>query len=296
MLPEPRARDAGFELVTTTPADRYFDYCLQPYRPRRPVRGKLRSENLLLAALEMAGLLEPARPVIEALRASLGRDMVVFGVKHDGARFFFELYVYDPQKEEPAATVSGLAATLAEVLPITVPVRETIPYMMVSFDLDAEVLARGAVTELNLYLTGSDAHAGRSYVVTEAGAELANTYAFLPPKPEIDAVLRLLESSMFVDFAADPRTLSKVLFPDLFACKRVCVSKKRVRDGIYYSGVDVDALLSFLRRFAWPAPFVDFVSAHAGRLDHVFFDVGVDYEPDGAGGVRYPKTSLYGTF
>ncbi|HMO96564.1 MAG TPA: hypothetical protein PKD27_10630, partial [Tepidiformaceae bacterium] len=119
------------------PEDRFFDYCLEPYRPRRPWQGKLRSENLLWQALGLAGIEDAARPVIEALRAVLGRDMVVFGVKHDGARLFFELYVYDARKEEPAASVAGLSAALAATLPIEVPVRESIPYMMVSFDLDA---------------------------------------------------------------------------------------------------------------------------------------------------------------
>ncbi|MEZ4335588.1 MAG: hypothetical protein R3B82_03080 [Sandaracinaceae bacterium] len=285
-MPEPHVQAAG---------DRFFDYCLEPYRPRRPWQGKLRSEALLWRALELAGIEAEARPVLEALRASLGRDMVVFGVKHDGARFFFELYVYDPRKEDPAATVTGLARALAEVLPIRVPVRESIPYMMVSFDLDAATLAAGAIDELNLYLTGTQVHEGRSYVVTAAGAALTNTYRFLSPKPEIETVLGLVESSAFVDFASDPRLLAKVLVPELFACKKVCVAKKRVRDGIYFSGVDVDQLLAFLRRFGWPVEMIEAVSAGHDRYDHLFFDVGVDYEPDGEGGLRYPKTSFYGT-
>lgn len=284
------------EALQQAAGDRFFDYCLEPYRPRRPWQGKLRSEALLWRALELAGIEDAARPVIEALRGSLGRDMVVFGVKHDGARLFFELYVYDPRKEDPRATVTGLAEALAEVLPIAVPVRETIPYMMVSFDLDAEVLAAGAIRELNLYLTGTTAHAGRSYVVGAGGAELANTYRFLPPKPEIDAVLALVESSLFVDFASDPTLLSKVLLPELFACKKVCVAKKRARDGIYFSGIDVDQLLAFLRRFGWPPALIEAASASHERLDHLYFDVGLDYEPDAGGGLRYPKTSVYGTF
>ena len=75
----------------------------------------------------------------------------------------------------------------------------------------------------------------------------------------------------------------------------MCVAKKRVRDGIYFSGVDVDQLLAFLRRFGWPVEMIEAVSAGHDRYDHLFFDVGVDYEPDGEGGLRYPKTSFYGT-
>ena len=281
------------ELRRSAAGDRYFDYCLQPYRPRRPPEGKLRADNLLLHTLELAGLRDAAWPALEALIEGLGRDMVVWGAKHDGERLFFELYVYDPQKEDPRATVSGLTELLAPYLRILPRVRETVPYMMVSFDLDAEILASGEVRELNLYLTGTDAHEGRSYVVREDRRELANTYRFLRPKPEIDTVLGLLRSSLFLDYE-DPRVLAEVMPPELFACKRVCVAKKRLRDGVYYSGIDVDALLWFLERRGWPRSLVDFTRAHAAELDHLYFDVGLDFEMRGAE-ARATKTSFYGT-
>ena len=248
----------SFPLARVAPGDRWFDYCLEPYRPRRPPAGKLRAENLLWYSLELAGLLDAARPPLEALQRSLGRDMTVFGVKTDGQRLFWELYLYDPRKEDPRATVAGLRETLAPWLELRPPVRESTPYMMVSFDLDADILARGRVDELNLYLTGTEDHAGRSYVVREDGLELANTYRFLSPKRDIDTVLSLLTSSAFVDYDAAPTTLAEVLIPELFACKKVCVAKKRTHDGVYFSGVDVDQLLWLLRRFPYPPALVAF--------------------------------------
>jgi len=281
------------ELRRTSPTDRYFDYCLQPYRPRRPPEGKLRADNLLLETLAQAELLDAAAPILEALQAGLGRDMVVWGAKHDGARYFWELYVYDPQNEAPEASVAGLTELLAPHLRVVPTVPESVPSMMVSFDLDADVLASGEIRELNLYLTGTDEHMGRSYVVGESGAELENTYRFLRPKPDVDLVLGLLKSSLFVDLS-DPITLARVIPPELFACKRVCVAKKRHRDGVYFSGIDVEQLLWFLRRHGYPAPLLRFVDTHAADLDHLWFDVGIDYEPSD-GGVRFPKTSFYGT-
>ncbi|HJL19317.1 MAG TPA: hypothetical protein RMH99_26870 [Sandaracinaceae bacterium LLY-WYZ-13_1] len=289
-----RAVEAAFELEPTAPGDRYFDYCLEPYRPRRPPRGKLRSENLLWKSLEVAGQLEAMAPPLRALQAALGRDMVVFGVKHDGARLWWELYVYDPRKEDPRATVAGLREILAPWLRIAPAVHERAPYMMVSFDLDADVLARGSVEELNLYLTGTDEHMGRSYRVRAEGAELTNTYRFLSPKREIDTVLGLLKSSLFVDYA-DPRTLPEVLIPELFACKKVCVAKKRDKDGVYYSGIDVDQLRWFLERFDYPAALRAFADACAARFDHLYFDVGLDVRQDESGAIVHPKTSFYGT-
>ena len=203
--------------------DRFFDYCLEPYRPRRPWQGKLRSESLLWRALALAGIEAAARPAIEALRASLGRDMTVFGVKHDGARFFFELYVYDPRKEDPAATVAGLTEALAAVLPIRVPVRESIPYMMVSFDLDAATLERGVIDELNLYLTGTKAHAAKQAPARASGM------------PRFPPILKRFAATLDVDSPiATGRSITRAAsFTAIFGCMRpkveICATRSAWR-------------------------------------------------------------------
>ncbi|MEM9074894.1 MAG: hypothetical protein AAGE52_40730 [Myxococcota bacterium] len=283
----------GLTLTRSAPGDRYFDYCLQPYTPRRPPNGKLRSENLLWACLEMAGMAKALRAPLTALQEALGRDMIVWGVKHDETRLWCELYVYDPQKEDPRATVAGLTEILAPWFELRPSPRETIPYMMASFDLDPQTIERGVIDEINLYLTGSNEHAGRSYLVREHELEMANIYRFLEPKQHVDEVLSLIRSSATIDYT-EPQTLSAVLIPELFACKRVCVAKKRVFDGVYYSGIDVDQLLFFLKRCRYPQRLQELVHGWASDLDHLYFDVGLDVEQH-EGAIRYPKTSFYGT-
>ena len=281
-------------LLESGPDDRYFDYCLEPYRPRRPWRGKLRAENLLWLSLAVGGTLDALRPPLQAVQQSLGADMTVWGVKWDGQRLFWEVYVYDPQKEDPQATVRGLAQTLQPWLGGFPTIDESIPYQMVSFDLDGAVAGRGALEDVNLYLTGGQGHAGRSYKAREGSFELENTYRFLDAKREIDQILQLLKASVFVDYGA-PARLSKVLVPELYACKKVCVAKKRRCDGVYFSGIAVEQLLFFLRRFAYPPALVDFVTRHQARFEHLLFDVGLDYRQDADGAIAYPKTSFYGT-
>lgn len=290
-LLEPRP---AVPLLESGPDDRYFDYCLEPYRPRRPWRGKLRGENILWQSLGCGGALDALREPLLALQSSLGRDMTVWGTKWDGTRLFWEMYVYDPLKEEPAATVTSLTETLRPWLRVAPRVRESVPYVMVSFDLDVPTRARGTLDELNLYLTGEQGHAGRVYKVRDGDVELDNTYRFLSPKRDIAEVLPLLKASLFVDYS-DPTRLSKVLIPELFACRRVCVAKKRRCDAVYFSGVSVGQLLYFLRRFSYPAPIVDFVAHHEPRFEHLLFDVGLDYRQAADGSIVYPKTSFYGT-
>jgi hypothetical protein len=281
-------------LLPAGPADRHFDYCLQPYRPRTTTRGKARSENLLWHALEVSGL-SAAKPALHALQDALGRDMTVWGWKFDGAQSWVELYFYDPQKEDVRASVPGLKEILAPHLALTPNVPDWVRYMMVSFDLKPVTFETGVVDEVNLYLTGTDEHAGRSYRVRAGEARLDNTYRFLPPKQEIDTVLSLLQSSMFIDYDASPTVLSKVLIPNLFACKRICIAKKQQSDGVYYSGIDIDQLLWFLKAFEYPAPIQSFVRRHKVRFEHLFFDVGIDTRQHPDKRIHYPKSSFYGT-
>jgi hypothetical protein len=282
-------------LAHSTAEDAYHDYCLEPYTPRRPWADKYRSENLLFHSLLVGGADAALEPPLRAVQSALGRDLTVWGVKWDGARLWWELYFYDPQKEDPNATVQSLAKVLAPWARITPAVDEAWPYMMASFDLDPKTIERGTIDAVHLYLTGEAGHAGRAYEVTEAGRELTNTYRFLEAKREVDQVLSLVKASVFVDWSRRD-TLSKVIPPELWACKKICVSKKRRADAVYFSGITVEQLLWFLRRFAYPAPLVEFVHRHSARFEHLFFDVGIDYRWDAATDrLVTVKSSYYGT-
>src|SRR5690606_9438042 len=94
--------DSGSMAFTPSgPDDSYYDYRLEPYKPRRPFKDKYRSENLFWHALKCAGAHAALEPALRAVQASLGPDLTVWGVKWDGARLWSEIYVYDPQKEDP---------------------------------------------------------------------------------------------------------------------------------------------------------------------------------------------------
>src|SRR5262245_45975856 len=93
--------------------DRYFDYCLEPYRPRRPWQDKYRSENLFWHSLAVGEMLNAFEKPVRAIQSSLGADLTVWGTKWDGQNLFWELYFYDPKKEAPEATLDALTRTLA---------------------------------------------------------------------------------------------------------------------------------------------------------------------------------------
>ena len=101
------------------------------------------ARDLLWRSLAIGGVLDALRPPLLALQDLLGKDMTVWGVKWDGARLFWEIYVYDPDKEDPNATLSGIAKALEPSIRVLPRPRESIAYQMVSFDLDASVAERG---------------------------------------------------------------------------------------------------------------------------------------------------------
>ncbi|PRP97511.1 hypothetical protein ENSA5_33470 [Enhygromyxa salina] len=280
-------------LIPSTPGDRFFDYCLETYEPRGDPHGKLRGESLLWHSLELAGLPIEADAIFHAIQRAAGRDMTVFGVKWFDDRLSWEMYFYDPQREDKQITAAALREALAGELDLAVEVPDSIRYFMYSFDLDADSLARAQVPELNIYLQFYEGQGGHSYAVREGACELRNTYRFHRPKLEIDAILHQVRRSMYVDFS---RTrLADIVMPELFECEKICVAKKRFADAIYYSGITVDQLLWFFDRFAYPAALRTFVARHREDFEHLMFDVGIDYLSGPDGQLVYPKTGYYST-
>jgi hypothetical protein len=280
-------------LIPSTPGDRFFDYCLELYEPRCDVAGKLRGESLLWQSLEVAGLPPAADAIFAAIQRAAGRDMTVFGVKWFGGRLSWEMYFYDPQREDEQITAAGLRDALAGTLELEPRVPDSVRYFMYSFDLDADALARAKVPEINIYLQFHEGQGGHSYAVREGSRELRNTYRFHRPKPEIDAILHQVQRSMYVDFTTV--RLADIIMPELFECTKICVAKKRFADAIYYSGITVDQLLWFFRRFEYPEAITAFVEQQRDDLEHLLFDVGIDYCSGPDGRLIYPKTGYYST-
>lgn len=280
-------------LVFTTDEDRYFDYCLQPYDPLRDPRGKLRSEVLLWNSLDVAGAAPSLDAALRAVQLCAGRDMTVVGIKHHEGRIWWELYFYDRLKEDAAVRATSIIESVSPWFDVRPRPRESVPYFMFSFDVLPETAEGGTVDVVNLYLPYYQVQGGRSYKMWEDRMEMDNVYRFLHPKLEIRQILHEIRQSVFVDF--DRVSLSRMLLPELIDCNRICVAKKRFADAVYYSGIDVGQLLFFLRRFDYPEAIESFVAANRGALDHLRFDVGIDYTMQTDGSVIMTKSSYYCT-
>jgi len=280
-------------LPKSSAEDRFFDYCLQPYDPLHDPTGKLRSECLLWNSLDVAGASPSLDEALLAVQRTAGRDMTVFGIKHQHGRLWWELYFYDRLKEDPAVQASSIIDAVAPWFDVKPRPRESVPYFMFSFDVHRDTAEQGEVDIVNLYLPYYEGQGGRSYKLSQTMAEMDNVYRFLHPKTEIRHIMHEIRQSVLIDFERVP--LSAILLPELVDCNRICVAKKRFADACYYSGIDVGQLSFFLRKLEYPAAVQEFVEAHRSELDHLRFDVGIDYTMQPDGSVVMAKSSYYGT-
>jgi hypothetical protein len=202
----------------------------------------------------------------------------------------WELYFYDPERVHADLSIARLRAALAPALGVEAAEPRPLPWHMFSVQFDAAALRRERAATLHVYVDM------RSYELR--GTELAfeNIYTFHDARAEIDEVLHRLRSSVHVD--ARRENLGRLLPPMLFRCARICVANKRASDAVYFSRVGTPALLEWLARARWPEALVRFAAAHAGELDHLLWDVGIDFRAgaEGAGGAEVGKTGVYGSF
>lgn len=284
-------------LELTSPADRYLDYCLWEYPPQAAVHvGKFRSVNLMLQALDVTGQLEPGAAMIERLRAGIGRDRTVWGLKYKDGAIGWELYFYDYRRRDREVSITRTVRALAPPAGCPVPVNENLHYFMFSLDVDAPLLAgERPLDEIHMYVgnPGSSVSSGICYSLTPGRTRLENFYFFFDAAKEIDEIRAKVICSACVDMSQI--ALDEVLWPELTDCGVIVVANKQAHDGVYFSRITVDQLIFFLRRFDYPPKIRAFVEENRDRLDHMLYDVGFDYRMED-GRLRILKSGYYGYF
>lgn len=279
--------------IWAKPGDRLADFCLWPYEPLAPLTGRLRSEAVMWAALALDPHGHHLGAVADALVAGLGRGQTVWGLKQVGDRLTWEFYFYDYARLERSVSLERVLAILGPFAPSDLFVAADRPYFMVSIDLDPAALAvRAPIEEVSLYVgnPGSEVSSGLSYRLTRQGLQFANLYHFFDTARHDAEVRQKLVTS--IHLPADPQLADRLLAPGLRGEVTV-VANKRASDGLYHSRVRAPQLADFLRLHDYPAALVQFVRSHLGRLDHLYFDLGLDYAMV-EGEVRVLKTAIYG--
>jgi len=281
-------------LERALPRDRYADYCLWDYEPVAPTAGKLRCANLLWQSIDAAGGGEHLKTALMNLREKLGPFRTVFGVKKFADRLSFEFYFYDYQRLERDVSIAKVLKILSPFVDCPLKYSEGRPYFMFSIDLDEDIAAkRRPLDTINVYVgnPGSSVSSGICYEFTKAGLRLANFYFFFNARTEMSDIVAKVNCSAHHDLRGSP--VKEILRPELLDCEVIVVANKKFNDGIYFSRIRIDPLVGFLERERFPEDLVRFAKEYRHGLDHMLYDVGIDYVIEN-GAVKVVKSAFYG--
>jgi hypothetical protein len=282
--------------VLTRPGDPYLDYCLWPYPSAVQKGEKIRSINLLLQSFDVAGAGAEMAKLCAALREGIGDWRTVWGVKNTGGRLSWEFYFYDYKRLERDVSISRVCDIFRGLTGCDLEFNEDCLYFMFSIDVDNDlVTGRKDLDQLNVYLgdVSDYVSAGICYLFNKDGLRLDNIYHFFDAARDMDAISDKVVSSLHLrlsDF-----DINRILLPDFLDCKTIVVANKKFNDGIYFSRIIIGQLITFLRKMDYPHDLVAQVETNRARLDHLLYDVGIDYRMEN-GEIRYLKSSYYGVF
>jgi len=279
-----------------TDEDPARNYCLWEYSRSVPAADKFRSVNLLFQSFDFAGINERAFDIVERIRDAIGPFRTVFGVKLLPERLGWEFYFYDYQRREREVSITKVLTAIAPIVRCEVRPIETLPYFMFSLDIDA-ALARGErdMDVVHMYVgnPGSTVSSGIAYALRPSSTTLENFYFFFDAKRQLRQASDKICASAVFDATRIP--VDEVLVPELRDCQTICVANKQTHDCVYFSGIGIDQLIFFLKRLAYPSPITNFVQDNRSNLDHLRFDVGLDYRMQD-GRLRVLKSGYYGVF
>ncbi len=284
----------GLALERVGANDRFADYCLWDYPPLTPPLGKLRSSNLLWRSFEAAGGAPCLRAACEALRDGLGPFQTVYGVKKFGDRLSYEFYFYDYARLGRSVSITRVLEILSPMVDCQLRYSEDRPYFMFSIDLDEDIASRRRPLEtVNIYVgnPGSSVSSGICYELSSVDFRLANFYFFFDARKEMDEIAAKIACSAHLDQHGLP--MDQILRRDLRDCGVIVVANKKFNDGVYFSRVRVDQLLGFLESERFPPALLNFATDNRGGLDHMLYDIGIDYVVRD-GRVVATKTAFYG--
>lgn len=283
-----------FEFTAAT--DRFYNYCLWEYEPPASPAGKFRAANLLYHSFDHAGIDERAYKLVQGVRDVFGALNTVWGTKWDGTALKWEFYFYDYRRRDRERSISLLLQAIGPLVPCELPVNEYLHYFMFSIDID-NLLVTGArsLDKINMYIgnVGSTVSSGISYALTREGKRLENIYFFFDPRQHQDDIIGKICCSAFIE--PGQIDIKGVLVPELADCGTICLANKQQNDCIYFSGITIDQLIWFLDRYKYPDEITAFAVANRSNLDHLLYDVGIDYRV-GENGVEVLKSGYYGTF
>lgn len=283
------------QMEYTTEQDLFYDFCLWEYQPAASRTNKFRSVNLLYNSFNIAGMPAGIFELVQTIRRGFGFFNTVWGVKHIEGELRWEYYFYDYRRRERERSITKLLGIIRPFIRCEIKVNENFHYFMFSIDITGDLLSgRRDLDEIHMYIgnPGSTVSSGICYSLTSMGTRLENFYFFFDAEKQNDDILDKAFCSAYIDNSVN---VDQVFWPEMRNCKIIVVANKQGNDAIYFSGIDVDQLIYFLKRMEYPPGITSFVEENREKLDHMHYDAGFDYRME-KGDMVILKSGYYGIF
>ena len=278
--------------------DPSLDFCLWPYEPRALKSAQaLRGVSILRRAAEIAACGDSYGALIASVQRAIGPFRTVWGVKWNGAALSSELYFYDYARLEREVPFASLRQAMKQHIAVSDCVDDSIPYFMVSVEAPMNPGAfphRANSVDLYIGNPGSAVSSGICYELRPGAKELKNFYFFFDRASAWEDIQAKLACSAQVPPVR--MSFDDLLLPWLTDCRVVVVANKRNADALYFSGIDVDQLILFLRHFRYPPALIGYVETERNNFRHLQFDAGFDFRLDAEGRLRVQKSGFYNVF
>ena len=280
----------------TTRQDHFFDFCLWEYKPVVPYENKFRSASLLFHSFEAMDANENIFELVQAIRKGFGILNTVWGVKKLGDDIRWEFYFYDYRRRDRERSITRLLDMTRPFTRCGIKANESLHYFMFSIDIDDDLVSGSTeLKEIHMYMDnlGSTVSSGICYLLTSIGTRLENFYFFFDAIKEQRAIVEKIMCSAHID--TTKIRMDQILWPELRDCRVIVVANKQQNDSVYFSRINVDQLIFFLKKMSYPIEITSFMEENRLRLDHLLYDVGIDYRMDGNDLVIL-KSGYYGIF
>ncbi|MBW1999283.1 MAG: hypothetical protein JRJ29_15150 [Deltaproteobacteria bacterium] len=288
--------DITERLEYTASDDPFYDFCLWEYTPVCSWENKFRSANLLFHSFEMMNVSENMFALVQAIRERFGPLRTVWGLKKMGDEISWEFYFYDYRRRERERSITRLLDAVGPLVNCRIRPDENIHYFMFSIDVSDELVSGNrALEEIHMYIgnPGSTVSSGICYSLTEHGTRLENFYFFFDAKRQMEEILAKAACSAHIDTTRI--NIPQILWPEMRGCEVIVIANKQENDAVYFSRININQLMCFLKKMAYPPKIVSFIEENRFRLDHLLYDVGFDYRMEDDD-LRILKSGYYGIF
>lgn len=278
-----------------TARDVFYDFCQWEYTPAVPFESKYRSVNLLFHSFETVGANTRIFDLVRTIREGIGLSNTVWGVKRLGQNIQWEFYFYDYRRKDRERSISRILEMIRPFIACDIKANERFHYFMFSLDICDDLISRTTdLEEIHMYIgnPGSTVSSGICYSLTQNAMKLENFYFFFDAKRQMDEILSKAACSAHIDSRVN---LEQIVWPEMRDCKVIVVANKQQNDAVYFSGINVDQLILFLKRMHYPSELLVFIEKNRGVLDHLQYDAGYDYRMEGKDLVIL-KSGYYGIF